>query len=124
MKENGIYDPSGCSLPALKIKKRKFRKNIENDSTVKNLIESKLLLDLEFNSLYLNIFNKSNEINDLFKILSLNKKKKIWEALFSIGKEKKFSSAFLDMCTELVTFISKIPDTQNRKKRNNRRFEF
>lgn len=116
MKENGIYDPSGCSLPALKIKKRKSRKNIENDSTVKKLIESKLLLDSEFNPLYLKIFNKSNEINDLFKILSLNKKKNFLETLFSIGKEKKFSSAFIDMCTELIIFISKMPDTYNRKK--------
>jgi len=116
MKENGIYDPSGCSLPALKIKKRKSRKNIENDSTVKNLIESKLLLDSEFNPLYLNIFNKSNKINDLFVILSHNKKKNFLETLFSIGKEKKFSSTFVDMCTELVTFISKIPDIHNRKK--------
>jgi len=114
MKENGIYDPSGCSLPALKIKKRKSSKNIENDSTVKNLIKSKLLLDSEFNPLYLNIFNKSNEINDLFKILSLNKKKNFLETLFSIGKEKKFSSTFVDMCTELVIFISKMPDIHNR----------
>lgn len=66
MKENEIYDPPGFSLPALKIKKRKSRKNIENDSTVNNLIESKLLLNREFNSLYLNIFNKSNKIYNLF----------------------------------------------------------
>ena len=46
MKENGIYDPPGFTLPALKIKKRKSRENIENDSKVNNLIKSKLLLNL------------------------------------------------------------------------------
>ena len=59
MKEYEIYDPPGFCLPALKIKKRQYRKNIENDSKVNNFIKSKLLLNPEFNSLYLNIFKKS-----------------------------------------------------------------
>ena len=62
MKEYEIYNPSGFSLPALKIKKRSSRRNIENDSTVDNLIKSNLLLSLEFNTLYLDILTKSKEV--------------------------------------------------------------
>jgi len=67
MKEYEIYNPSGFCLPALKIRKRQYRENIEKDFTVNNLIKSKLLLNRDFNSLYLNIFTKSEEILDNLK---------------------------------------------------------
>jgi len=72
MKEDEIYNPSGFSLPALKIKKRNSRKNIENDPTVDYLIKSKLLLNLEFNTLYLDLLKKSKEVLDY---LNFDKKK-------------------------------------------------
>lgn len=117
MKKYEIYDPSGFSLPALKIGKRQYRKNIENDSTVNNFIESKLLLNSEFNSLYLNIFKKSNKINDLFIISSINKLETIFETLFSIRKDTKLYRAFTNVGIELITYIGKKSShTHNRKK--------
>jgi len=67
MKVAKIYNPSSFSLPALIIKKRSSRRNIENDSTVDNLIKSNLLLNLEFNTLYLDILTKSKEVLDYLK---------------------------------------------------------
>lgn len=118
MKKYEIYDPLGFSLPALKIIKRQYRKNIENDSTVNNFIESKLLLNPEFNSLYLNIFKKSNKINDLFIISKINKLETIFEILFSIKKDVKLYRAFTNVGMELITFMSKMSShTHNRKKK-------
>jgi hypothetical protein len=118
MKKYEIYDPSGFDLPALKINKRQSRKNIENDSAVNNLIESKLLLNPEFNSLYLNIFKKSNKINDLFIISKINKLETIFEILFSIKKDVKLYRAFINVGMELITFMNKTPsNTHNRKKK-------
>jgi hypothetical protein len=108
MKENGIYDPPGFSLPALKIKKRKSRKNIENDSSVNNLIESKLLLNREFNFLYLNIFNKSNKIYNLFKNPIRYGKESFFENLLSIDiKEDKMSNIFMDTLKDWEAFRNK-----------------
>lgn len=64
MKVGKIYNPSSFSLPVLIIKKRSSRRNVENDSTVDNLIKSNLLLNLEFNTLYLDILTKSKEVLD------------------------------------------------------------
>ena len=86
MKEYEIYNPSGFSLPALKIKKRKSRKNIENDSTVDNLIKSKLLLNLEFNTLYLDILSISKEIIDYLKF---DKKKISFQDILSKDSKKE-----------------------------------
>ena len=67
MKVGKIYNPSSFSLPVLIIKKRSSRRNVENDSTVDNLIKSNLLLNLEFNTLYLDILTKSKEVLDYLK---------------------------------------------------------
>jgi len=64
-----IYNPPNIVLPRLTIDKPQPRKDIEDDTTVKNLIRSNLLLDFEFNKLYLEILNKSKE---LFKTIRLS----------------------------------------------------
>jgi len=63
-----IYNPNGFNLPPIMIKKRQYRENIENDKKVKNIINTNLLLNKEFNKLYFNIFLKSKEIISLFAI--------------------------------------------------------
>lgn len=107
MKKYEIYDPPGSSLPALKINKRQYRKNIENDLTVNNLIESKMLLYPECNSLYLNILKKSNKINDLFTISKINNSETIFKVLFSKKEDVKLYNALTDVGTELINHFSK-----------------
>jgi hypothetical protein len=63
-----IYNPNGFNLPPIMIQKRQYRENIENDKKVKNIINTNLLLNKEFNKLYFNIFEKSKEIISLFSI--------------------------------------------------------
>lgn len=115
MKEYEIYDPPGFSLPALKIKKRKSRKNIEKDSTVNNLIESKLLLNREFNSLYLNIFDKSNKIYNLFENPIRYGKESFFETLLSIDiKEDKMSNIFMDTLKDWAAFRNETTHFNNK----------
>jgi len=56
------YSPKGFNLPPLVIEKRASRKNIENDTKVKNFIDTKLLLDRNFNNLFVDVLEKSREI--------------------------------------------------------------
>lgn len=114
MKKYEIYDPPGSSLPALKINKRQYRKNIENDSTVNNLIESKILLHPEFNSLHLNILKKSNKINDLFTISKINNSDNLFKVLFSREKNIKLYSALINVGEELITCFSKSTFSKNK----------
>lgn len=101
MKEYEIYNPPGLSLPALKIKKRKSRKNIENDSTVNNLIESKLLLNREFNSLYLDLLATSKEILDYLKF---DKKKISFQDILSKDIKKEGDIAQYTRLKFLIEF--------------------
>jgi len=57
-----LYNPPNIDLPALKIEKIRERKAIEKDPTVSNFICSNLLLDIEFNKLYLDLLRKSREL--------------------------------------------------------------
>jgi hypothetical protein len=107
MKKYEIYDPPSFSLPALKINKRQYRINIENDPAVNNFIESKLLLYPEFNTLYFNILKKSNKINDLFTISKINKWETIFKVLFSKKEDVKLYNALTDVGTELINHFSK-----------------
>ena len=66
-----IYNPKGFNLPPIKIGKRKYRINIEQDQTVKNFINTKLLLDNDFNKLYSNILKKSKEVISYFNIIDV-----------------------------------------------------
>jgi len=59
------YDPQKGALPALKLKRSRERKAIEDDATVKSLVHSNLLLDTEFNALYLDFMEKSGELLEL-----------------------------------------------------------
>jgi len=71
-----IYNPKGFNLPPIMIGKRKYRINIEQDQTVKNFINTKLLLNNDFNKLYSKVLEKSNAVvlcfnikeDDLFRI--------------------------------------------------------
>jgi len=56
------YSPKGFNLPPLVIEKRASRKNIENDTKVKNFIDTKLLLNRNFNHLFVDVLEKSREI--------------------------------------------------------------
>lgn len=66
-----IYNPQGFNLPPIKIEKRKYRINIEQDQTVKNFINTKLLLNNDFNKLYSNIIKKSKEVISYFNIIEV-----------------------------------------------------
>ncbi len=63
-----LYNPSSVALPALKISKIRERQAREDDLTVSNLLRSKLLLDVEFNALYLDILEKSKELLKLIRL--------------------------------------------------------
>jgi len=115
MKKYELYDPPGFSLPTLTINKRTSRKNIENDTKVKNLIESRLLLDSEFNSLYLNIFNESNKIYNLFKSPIRLRKESFFETLFSSAfKEDKLANIFTDTLKDWVEIRNKTNHFNNK----------
>ncbi|EQB63434.1 MAG: hypothetical protein RBG1_1C00001G1013 [candidate division Zixibacteria bacterium RBG-1] len=60
-----LHNPSNLKLPPLKIIKNTERQRNENDSFVKTFIRSKLLLDYEFNKLYLEILEQSKEIRSV-----------------------------------------------------------
>lgn len=57
-----LYSPPNVALPALKINKTRDRQAMEDDPTVNNLVRSNLLLDVKFNTLYLDILKKSKEL--------------------------------------------------------------
>lgn len=63
-----IYNPKGFKLPPIMIGKRKCRLNIEKDQTVKNFINTKLLLNNDFNKLYSKILEKSKAVVFCFNI--------------------------------------------------------
>lgn len=66
---NSIIHDKIKSLPPLKIKKTKHLKDLEKDIKIKTLINSRLLLDPEFNELYTNLNGKSIELYSCFDIL-------------------------------------------------------
>ncbi|MFA5771117.1 MAG: hypothetical protein WC974_00065 [Thermoplasmata archaeon] len=57
-----LHNPSNVALPALKIEKIRDRQIMEEDSSIHSLIDSNLLLDPEFNRLYLDLLKKSKEL--------------------------------------------------------------
>ena len=57
-----IHNPNGFNLPPIMIGKRKSRIKIEEDQKVKNIINTKLLLDNDFNKLYFKILEKSKAV--------------------------------------------------------------
>jgi len=57
-----IHNPNGFNLPPIMIGKRKYRINIEEDQKVKNIINTKLLLNNDFNKLYSKILEKSKAV--------------------------------------------------------------
>lgn len=57
-----IYNPHGFNLPPIMIEKRKRRINIEEDQKVKNFINTKLLLNNDFNKLCSKILEKSKAV--------------------------------------------------------------
>ena len=73
-----LHDPNNLKLPALKIEKKEDRKLIENDDAVKNLINSKLLLNRHLNQLLVEFLGSTKEINrfletkDEYKRLSVH----------------------------------------------------
>lgn len=75
-----LYNPSSVSLPSLKINKARERQTMEDDLTVNNLIRSNLLLDSEFNKLYLDILGKSKE---LLRIINLPENRLFRDYYFS-----------------------------------------
>lgn len=74
-----LHSPPYLVLPALKIDKIRERQAAEDDPTVNNLIRSNLLLDGEFNRLYLDILEKSKEI---LRIMRAKKEQIISEYTF------------------------------------------
>ena len=62
-----LHNPEKLNLPALKIQKNLDREKIENDECVKNIINSKILLDTGLNSLFVRILRYTKEINDLLE---------------------------------------------------------
>jgi len=62
-----LHDPLNLRLPALKIEKKEDRRLIEEDIAVKNLIDSKLLLDKRLNQLLVNFLGITKEINELLE---------------------------------------------------------
>lgn len=99
-----LYNPPNLALPALKIKKTRDRQAMESDPTVNNLIRSNLLLDVEFNKLYLHVLKKSQEI---FKIIMFIKEQLLQE-YSSFSKEsvhcKKFKKEDSSLLTTLLWF--------------------
>lgn len=67
-----IYNPNGFNLPPIMIEKRKYRINIEEDQKVKNFINTKLLLNNDFNKLYFKTLEKSKAVAFYFNILEYN----------------------------------------------------
>jgi len=63
-----IYNPNGFNLPPIMIEKRKYRINIEEDQKVKNFINTKLLLNDNFNKLNSNLLEKSKTVLSYFNI--------------------------------------------------------
>lgn len=65
------YNPNGFNLPPIMIEKRKYRINIEEDQKVKNFINTKLLLNNDFNKLYSKILEKSKEVLSYFNVIEV-----------------------------------------------------
>ena len=63
-----LHSPPYLTLPALKIDKIRERQAVEDDPTVNNLTRSNLLLDGEFNRLYLDILEKSKNLLQLIRL--------------------------------------------------------
>lgn len=62
-----LHNPPNLKLPALKIEKKQDRELIENDSAVKSLIDSKLLLNKSLNQLFLSFLTITKNINKLLE---------------------------------------------------------
>jgi hypothetical protein len=87
-----LYNPPSVALPALKITKTRERQAMEDDTTINSLIRSNLLLDVEFNALYLDIFKKSKE---LLRIIRLSEDELFLESPYwsrVLESTKKFES--------------------------------
>ena len=67
-----IYNPNGFNLPPIMIEKRKYRINIEEDQKVKNFINTKLLLNNDFNKLYFKTLEKSKAVAFYFNIKEID----------------------------------------------------
>jgi len=68
MEKIELHNPRKLNLPTLTTRRVQVRQSMEEDPTVKNYIRSKLLLDLEFNELCLDISDKSKQLLNLSKI--------------------------------------------------------
>jgi rubrerythrin len=60
-----LYDKPQA-LPVLKVEKLVHRLTVEEDDTVCSLIKSQLLLDKQFNTIYLEVLKKSEKMMELF----------------------------------------------------------
>ena len=63
-----LHSPSNLVLPALTINKSRERQAMEDDPTVHNLVRSNLLLNMEFNKLYLDILEKTKSLLELTRL--------------------------------------------------------
>lgn len=98
-------------LPPLRRKKNKGQEKIENDTSVKNLIDTKLLLNFNFYKLYSVIAIRSREILDIIEYLNFTGKRSEYdildeESLFSneIAKRaRKEISSYLMLREEIQT---------------------
>lgn len=87
-----LYNPPNLALPALKIEKKHEREEIENDPTVINLIKSKLLLDKEFNKLYLDISKKSKE---LLKLIGPSGDEFFFKEVYPQSRKYKYKKRYI-----------------------------
>lgn len=62
-----LHNPPNLNLPPLKIKKKRERQSMENNLYISNLIQSNLLLDKEFHSLFILISKNSEEIDSIIE---------------------------------------------------------
>jgi len=79
-----VHNPNGFNLPPIMIEKRKNRKNIEEDQKVKNFINTKLLLNNDFNKLYSDILQRSKEVMSYFS----PKEDDIYRKFFTFRRKK------------------------------------
>lgn len=117
-------------LPPLKIKRLGDQEQIEKDPTVKNLIETKNLLNPDFNRLYSEIAKKSEEIIKIMDILRYSQNEDgtdIFEELGRSGeigsKALKKISRLLKLQDEINQIRFKIYSLEKLLKRNEERLE-
>jgi hypothetical protein len=62
-----LHNPPNVNLPPLKIQKSQIRQKMENDPKILNFLKTNLLLDAEFQKLYLDLCRKSQLIDDFIE---------------------------------------------------------